>query len=351
MSAQHVIVVGAGIIGVSIAYHLAKEGARVTIIATSPGGDATPNTFAWINASWGNDAGYYRLRFDSVERWRRLEQEIPNLGVSWGGSLTYDLSEAELRRYVAEFSARGYPVRLVDAVEARALEPSLLSPPHLAAYAEAEGAVEHSAATSALLKASAADLVRTRVHGLDVVGGRVMSVMTDEGPVEADHFVIAAGTGTAALLATAGIALELDAPAGLILHTAPVRRLLRRLIIAPQIHLRQTLTGEIIAGSDFGGSPVERGPMAVAAELLDLIRSTVRGTEDLQMARYSIGYRPTPKDMLPIVGPVPGIERLYVAVMHSGITNAPAIGAYAADEILHGRRSDLIKPYGIERFL
>jgi glycine/D-amino acid oxidase-like deaminating enzyme len=38
-------------------------------------------------------------------------------------------------------------------------------------------------------------------------------------------------------------------------------------------------------------------------------------------------------------------------VMHSGITNAPAIGACAADEILHGHRNDLIKPYGIERFL
>ncbi|TIQ62348.1 MAG: FAD-binding oxidoreductase, partial [Mesorhizobium sp.] len=49
---KHVIVVGAGIIGASIAWHLAKAGAKVTIVADSgAGGVATPNSFAWINAS------------------------------------------------------------------------------------------------------------------------------------------------------------------------------------------------------------------------------------------------------------------------------------------------------------
>jgi glycine/D-amino acid oxidase-like deaminating enzyme len=323
----------------------------VTVIASQIGGIATPNTFAWINASWGNDPTYFRLRFDSLTRWRRLEQQIPDLGLSWGGSLTYDMGEEDLRRYVADFGARGYPVRLVDAVEARVLEPHLLAPPHLAAFAEAEGAVEHAAATSALLQASGAAVLNTSVHGLDLAGDRVMSVMTDEGPVEADEFVLAAGTGTVALLGTLGIDLSLDAPPGLILHTAPTRRLLHRLIISPEIHIRQTLTGEIVAGSDFGGSPIDRGPMAVAAELLALIRSTIRGAEDVVMARYSIGYRPTPKDGLPIIGRVPGCRRLYVAVMHSGITNAPAVGAHAAEEILRNRRDPLIAPYGIERFL
>jgi glycine/D-amino acid oxidase-like deaminating enzyme len=351
LSAPRVIVIGAGIIGASIAYHLAKEGAATTVIAADVGGTATPNSFAWINASWGNDPAYFRLRFDSLRRWQRLEQEVPELGVSWGGSLTYDMSEEELHRYVDQFAGRGYPVRLVDAVEARILEPNLLAPPQLAAYAEAEGAVEHGAATAALLKASGATLVATIVHGLDLAGGRVISVMTSEGPIEGDQFVLATGAGTVPLLATAGIKLDLDGPPGLILHTTPIRRLLRRLIIAPQIHIRQTLTGEIIAGSDFCGSAIDRGPMAVAAELVDLLRSTIRGTEDVSMGRYSIGYRPMPKDGLPIAGRVPGIEALYVAVMHSGITNAPAIGAYAAEEIIHGRRSELVAGYGIERFL
>jgi glycine/D-amino acid oxidase-like deaminating enzyme len=351
MSSPHVLIIGAGILGASLAWHLARAGARVTVLAASFGGTATPNTFAWINASWGNDPIYFRLRFDSMSRWRRLEQEIPGLGLSWGGSLTYDMSAEELQRYAAEFSAFGYPVRLVDEVEARVLEPHLLHPPRLAAFAEAEGAVEHSVAIPALLNASGAARIISTVHGLDVTGGRLHSVMTGEGPIEADEFVLAAGVGSVALLGTVGIDLPLVSPAGLILHTTPMRKLLHRLLIAPEIHIRQTLTGEIIAGSDFGGSPIERGPLAVAAELLDLVRSNVRGAESAALGRYSIGYRPTPRDGLPIIGRVPGIERLYVTVMHSGITNALAAGAYAAEEIMGSNRHELIRPYGFERFL
>ena len=52
---KRVIVVGSGIIGASVAYHLAKAGAKVTVLeAGEPGGLATRNSWAWINASWGN---------------------------------------------------------------------------------------------------------------------------------------------------------------------------------------------------------------------------------------------------------------------------------------------------------
>jgi glycine/D-amino acid oxidase-like deaminating enzyme len=349
--APHVIVIGAGIIGASAAYHLARGGARVTVLAASPGGVATPNSFSWINASWSNDPAYFRLRFESMQQWRRLEQEIPGLGLSRGGSITYDLGEPELRRYAAEFGARGYPLRLVTAEEIRQLTPNLATPPEFAVYAEAEGAVEQGIATAALLKASAAVFLQTTVHGLDTKGERVVCAMTSDGPIAGDHFVLAAGMGTVQLLATLGVQLDLHSPPGLIVHTRPLPRLLRQLIIAPEIHIRQTLDGKLIAGSDFAGSPIDRAPGIVAEELMSLLRSTVRGAQEVGMARYTVGYRPMPRDEHPIAGPVPGIDGLYVAVMHSGITNAPALGAAAAEAILKGSRSEFIKPYGIERFL
>jgi glycine/D-amino acid oxidase-like deaminating enzyme len=347
----HVIVIGAGIIGASLAYHLAREGARVTVLAASMGGVATPSSFSWINASWGNDPAYFQLRFESMRQWRRLEQEIHGLGLSWGGSITYDLSESDLHRFVSEFGGRGYPLRLVDSAAIRQLAPSLATPPKFAVYAEAEGAIEQGIAAQALLKASSAVLLQTTVHGLDSRGDRVVSAMTTDGPVAGDHFVLAAGMGTLQLLATVGLALDLDAPAGLIVHTRPLPRLLRQLIIAPEIHIRQTLDGKLIAGSDFGGTALDRGPVIAAEELMALLRSTVLGAEEVGMARYTIGYRPTPRDEHPVAGPVPGIDGLYVAVMHSGITNAAAIGSAAAEEILKGTRSELIRPYGIDRFL
>ena len=59
---------------------------------------------------------------------------------------------------------------------------------------------------------------------------------------------------------------------------------------------------------------------------------------------------PARTDGFPAVGRAPGIAGLYVAVMHSGITLAPAIGHFVAEEILHDLRDSLMKPYGLERF-
>lgn len=88
----HVVVVGAGIVGASIAWHLATDpsGPDVTIVAEEVGGTATPCSFAWLNASWHNPRFYYDFRRRSIAGWRRLEDEVPGLRelVRWSGSLS-----------------------------------------------------------------------------------------------------------------------------------------------------------------------------------------------------------------------------------------------------------------------
>ena len=75
-----IIVVGAGIVGASIAWHLACGGARVTIVADSePGGVATPNSFSWINSNPRFPRSYFELRFRSMAEWRRLASEMSTM--------------------------------------------------------------------------------------------------------------------------------------------------------------------------------------------------------------------------------------------------------------------------------
>ena len=70
---KRVLVVGAGIIGASVAWHLTNFDSEVTIIdADDCGGLATRNSFAWINASWGNPAWYFHFRRRSMAGWREL---------------------------------------------------------------------------------------------------------------------------------------------------------------------------------------------------------------------------------------------------------------------------------------
>jgi glycine/D-amino acid oxidase-like deaminating enzyme len=110
--AKRVIVIGSGIIGASIAYHLAKAGAEVTVIeAGAPGGVATRASWAWINASWGNPEPYFRLRVRSIEHWHKMQSEIPRLAINWCGGLIWDLPPAELEAYAAERAQWGQPLR------------------------------------------------------------------------------------------------------------------------------------------------------------------------------------------------------------------------------------------------
>ena len=111
---QHVIVVGAGIIGASIAWHLVRRGASVTIVAARAGGEATPNSFAWINASWGNPEPYFRFRIHSMKEWRRLAEAVDGIPLKWCGGLCWDLPPKELEAYATEHAGWGYGIRKVD---------------------------------------------------------------------------------------------------------------------------------------------------------------------------------------------------------------------------------------------
>lgn len=85
----HVVVVGAGIIGATLAWHLTRDGAHVTIVADAVGGTATPCSFAWLNASWNNPLFYYHFRLRSMAGWKRLAGQVPQLQdlLRWEGGL------------------------------------------------------------------------------------------------------------------------------------------------------------------------------------------------------------------------------------------------------------------------
>src|SRR5690348_15850125 len=142
-ASPHIIVVGAGIIGASVAWHLVRAGASVTVIeAGTPGGVATANSWAWINASHGNPERYVRLRMRAMAEWRRLEGEVPGLQVVWSGGLMWDMPPAALEAYRVEHAGWGYGIRRVEREEILRLEPELASPPDWALHAEGEGAIE-----------------------------------------------------------------------------------------------------------------------------------------------------------------------------------------------------------------
>ncbi|WP_430682288.1 NAD(P)/FAD-dependent oxidoreductase [Mesorhizobium australafricanum] len=351
---KEIIVIGAGIIGASIAWHLTKAGARVTVISESgAGGVATPNSFAWINASWGNPEVYFRLRIRAMAEWKRLAKDVPGLPLAWCGGLCFDLPPDRLEAYAAEHSSWGYGIERVDREQAAQIEPNLVDPPDFAVYVAEEGAAEPVSTAKALL-ADAERLGARVIDGaadrLTLSGSKVTGAVVSGETIGADEVVVAAGTGAPAIAATAGIKLPLDTPPGLIVHSRPYRKLLNGLVLAERLHMRQTVKGRIIVGSDFAGGDPGENPEAAARELFVVAKTALHGADGLELDFHTVGYRPTPADGFPIIGRAEGVGGLYIAVMHSGITLAPAVGLFATREILDGERDGLLKPYALSRF-
>src|SRR5580704_16922671 len=142
-----ITIVGAGIIGASIGYHLAKRGAKVTILEKQrPAAGATQNSFAWLNA-FKQPQSYYELNLLGVLGWRRLCVEMgKDLEVQWGGTVQWSPSGAPstaLGKSVEMYRKWGYPAHLIDESEISRLLPGVTPGPLGAAlFSELEGTVD-----------------------------------------------------------------------------------------------------------------------------------------------------------------------------------------------------------------
>ncbi|TMV84014.1 FAD-binding oxidoreductase [Thioclava sp. BHET1] len=359
--AQSVIVLGAGIVGASVAFRLALAGCKVTLIDRGqPGALASARSFAWINANQPATADYYALRREAIDAWHRLGEILPEAAPLTQGGLTWEGGDWSPEAEIAKLNARGdYGARIVTRTEIARLEPALAQVPEAAVLTPLERAVD--AANVALHLAQAAAgygahlLIGAEVSALLAEGGRVCGVTTDFGTHRADHVVIAGGAASGVLLAAAGVHLPMTARQGLILHTAPVARVLDHIVMTPEVHMRQERDGRIIAGEIFFGAGanaamIAEDPAGLGALLLAALRRYLPGPADLQPLRLMLGLRPEPEDGFPAVGAIESLPGLSVAVMHSGVTLGPLIGELLAAEIAAERSSPLLAPYRPDRF-
>lgn len=348
-----VLIVGAGIVGASIAWHLAQGGAEVTVLeASRPASGASGRSFGWINASFFLDEDHFRLRVEGIRAWHRLAAALPSAAPAWPGALWFESAGAGLDTMHQSLTRLGYPVRLLEGREVGAAEPALRVPPDRALVFPDEGAVDAAAVSAALLAASGARvLAGTPVRGLIEVSGRVSGLRTPMGPMMADHVVMAAGTGSPALLAPLGLTLPMLPRPGLILRTAPVPLALAHIVIAPGQEVRQLPDGSLIApyAASHQSDSAERAPDEAEAREATLGRlRALFGVGTIEPAEVLLGHRPVPGDGLPVIGAaLPGLS---VAVMHSGVTLAALAGEAISAGVLGKEAAPGLAPYAIGRF-
>jgi len=366
MDADRIIVVGAGIVGASIAYHLVKRGAKVMIVeAVRPGAGATDKSFGWINATFSKrPRAYFDLNQLGVAGWRRLEKELGGeLKVQWGGSVAWagaDGPAENLRSDVQRHQEWGYATHLIDEEEFRHLLPNVAPGDFGAAcHCEFEGALDPIDALKALLRQvrELGGEVRYpfEAEELKLEGGRVKAIRGGESSVDAKVVVLACGVATQRLAEMAEVSIPLKESRGVLVHTRPQPKLIDRVVLAPGVHCKQKQDGRIVVGGQ-----IVAGVGTAASEAPDpgdngqrILREAARmlpGIRGVAVERVTVGYRVMPVDEYPVLGFSDRCPNLYVAAMHSGVTLAPLIGQLAALEILDGARVSSLEPYRPSRF-
>jgi len=357
-----VVVVGAGIVGAHVAYRLAAEGARVTVLdAGPPGGGTSAASFAWVNAFNKTPRDYHALNAASMAEYPRLAEELGD--GSWlsleGGLHWRDTpaGQAALRETVARLQGWRYPVEILTPAAARALEPDLYLEPAAdeVVFAPREGYVAAVPLVAALLaaarRAGARILASHRVTGVLRAGDRVQGVTAEGGArVEADVVVDCAGAAADEVARLAGVVVPLDRVPGRLVYTSPVATTLRRAIHAPGAHFRPDGGGRIVLAADDHDVAFDAGAARAPEQSLARAARSLPVLAGARVEAVRVGVRPMPRDQKPMVGPVPGLEGFYVVVSHSGVTLGPLWGRIAAAEILDGKPDPRLDPYRPARF-
>ncbi|MEZ4732436.1 MAG: FAD-binding oxidoreductase [Caldilineaceae bacterium] len=370
----HVVVVGAGILGCSIAFHLTLRGAHVTLVeAETPGAGATRVSFAWLNAYGKTPYAYHDLNRRSLEMWPRFLRRLGGgIDITWGGELRWAVTTAgaaALIKQAHQMQMWGYPTQLLTAADVQRLEPQLPTPGLVvASHTAIEGHVNTGQVVDGCLRALTAAgseiCVGMAVTGLTMTrtsdGRLVQTVEIGEQAIPCDVVVLAGGAAMPTLARMAGVMLPLYDTFGATLLTEPLPPLFQTIALLhsprdrqPLLNFRQFPDGAVMIQGN-GHSNYDDGDWghtdAEVAQILAEAAAVVPALQGAQLQEVRRGRRPIPQDGQTILGFAPQVSNLYLATTHSGVTLAPLIGEFAAIEIVDQVAINLLRPFRLGRF-
>ena len=364
-----VIVIGAGVVGASVAFRLARAGASVTIFETRWAGSGTSlANFSWVNANNKPPRSYHDLNVEGMRAHVALREEFP--GMSWwhgDGNVEWavgDAARARLQQKIARLRAWDYPVEEITPGQLRELEPDL-APGALGdadiAYFPSEGWLDPVVYAHAMIEAAAGAGARfctgVGVREIRRTGDRVIGVTAEDGArYDADLVVNCGGCWATEIAAPAGLGIPLAPTMGLLAITPPVPVRLRAIIHAPQCHFRPDAGGRLMVQADDtdGMMTPSTSPCQAfepAADLVSRAAGLLPAIRGVTPEAVRVGTRPIPADGYSAVGPLPGVRGYYLVVTHSGVTLAPGLGQLVSDEIMHGREDARLATFRPARFL
>lgn len=344
------IIVGAGILGATTAYQLAKSGAEVVIVDRIGTGQAT-DAAAGVICPWlsqRRNKAWYHLAKNGAKIYPTIVQELEedgetNTGYARVGAISLHSEEKKLiamqERAIKrrEEAPEIGEVNILDSIQTRNLVPYIdeaYSAVHVSGAARIDGRVFRNALLNAAQKHGA-----KLIHGTATIvhrENRVIGVKVEQNLFEADSVIATCGAWMNEFLSPLGIDFSSTAQRGQVIHVQipnlptgkwPVIMPPTSQSIVPfEHHIVIGATHENDTGFD------QRVTAGGIHDILNKALHVLPGLEDSTILETRVGFRPFTPGFLPIIGYLPGFEGIFVAngLGSSGLTTGPYLGKQLA---------------------
>ncbi len=369
MKSTDVIVIGAGIVGSSTAYYLAKAGFEVTLLDSRrpiTGGSATQACAGGVRQQ-GRVPVEIPLAIYSIDLWTRLEAELDDdLEYRQDGMTVLADDEKQipaLAERVKTEQSLGLGITLLRDSDLHNLIPGL-SPDMLAgSYCPTDGHANPMRTVNAFIAAAQRLGVRLKwncaAEGLVIENNRLAAVKTAREDLACRYAILAAGYWSREVAATAGIELPFQSHPLQMMVTARRPHELDQVLAwtGNGISLKQMPTGGFVIGGGWPGhgnpatyqTRLMPGSMAKSARTAVNLYPLLGG---LPILRAWLGIEAFCEDEMQVVGPVPDVAGLIIAAGFSGhgFAIGPGVGSLIAEYLTSGRWLEMLDPFKIERF-
>ncbi|MAD91722.1 MAG: hypothetical protein CMQ54_03205 [Gammaproteobacteria bacterium] len=246
-----IVIIGGGIIGISTAWFLAKQGINVVLCEKGHiAGEQSGRNWGWVRVQ-GRDAREIPLVLESMRIWDGLKKEIgEDVGYVRSGCLYTANTPKELEKredWIKIARKYGINTRLIDSRELK----KLVSGPTLdwagAMYTESDARAEPHLAVPAISRAAvnngAQIITSCAVRGIETSGGSVSAVITESGTIKTSVVLCAAGSWTSMFCNSLNIKVPQLKVLGTVARTAPAEKILNGALFGNDLGVRRRQDG------------------------------------------------------------------------------------------------------------
>ncbi len=365
-----VLIIGGGVIGLSIARELHKKGVRkITLLEKGVVGQES----SWAAAGMlgpqaeANEGGaFFDMMLESRDLYPAFAAELLDetgidIELDRAGTMYLAFTDEDAHELRERFEWQrqvGLAVEYLSAEEARKAEPFVSTDVREALLFPHDWQVENRKLLDALRRYAEISGIEirenTEVERLVIDGGRITGGETAEGKFLADKTVLATGAWTSLIkLGIADSPIKIEPVRGQIVAFRTAQRMFQHVIYSRRGYIVPRADGRILAGSTSENVGFDKSVTESAAtRLREIAFEIAPSISGLPIADQWAGLRPFAADGLPILGEISGFRGLFVATAHyrNGILLAPLTARIVADRIADGTESRYFTDFGPGRF-